>query len=54
VLAWIDHWRPEEKFLAVCYGTTTQIPTWIKIPHGRHTHLVFNREVIQAIQALKA
>jgi hypothetical protein len=44
VMAWIDHYRPETKFLAVCYGTGTPVPTWIEIPHGRHTHYVFDRE----------
>ena len=42
VVAWIDHYRTETKYCFLHYGSPTF--TLIQIPHGRHTHLVLDRE----------
>jgi hypothetical protein len=49
VTAWIDHWT-ETKFLPLsCIGRP-----YIEIPHGQHTHLVFDRKTkLLAQKAIK-
>jgi hypothetical protein len=41
VMAWIDH-SVEWKYFPAYPGAPGVIP--VEIPHGRHTHLVFDRE----------
>jgi len=39
VVAWIDHYPPETVF-----RPPSSSPVYYDVPHGRHTHFVFNRE----------
>jgi hypothetical protein len=40
VMAWIDHYQPEEKLVQMYGGAVVPIT----IPHGKHTHYVFDRK----------